>query len=273
MSGRLERKRVVLVGAGQTKGESIGFGRATALLFAREGARLMIVDIDRDSAEETARMVAQDGGSAVVHIADHTSEEDCRDMAAAALEELGGIDVLYDGVGIVGVGGRRPLLEVTAEVWDRVMDVNLKGMFLAARSILPLMVSQGLGGSIVLISSLGAVGGLRGAPSTYAISKAGVNRLVSFLAAEYAQYNIRCNGIMPGLIDTPMAIDGSLDVDGYTETGLTREEYVAQRDAAVPMAYKGSAIDVAYAALYFASDESRYVSGALLPIDGALYVS
>jgi NAD(P)-dependent dehydrogenase (short-subunit alcohol dehydrogenase family) len=233
----------------------------------------MIVDIDRESAEKTAQVVTSDGGRAAVHVADHTSEEDCRDMAAAALDELGGIDILYDGVGIVGVGGRRPLVEVTPDLWDHVMNVNLKGMFLAARSVLPLMVSQGTGGSIVLISSLGAVGGLRGAPSTYAISKAGVNRLVSFLAAEYAAHNIRCNAIMPGLIDTPMAIDGALDAEGRTETGLTREEYVAQRDAAVPMAYKGSAMDVAYAALYFASDESRYVSGALLPVDGALYTS
>ncbi len=272
MSGRLEGKRAVLIGAGQTEGQSVGFGRATALLFAREGASLMLVDINRGRVEETAEMVASEAGKAIVHVADHTSEEQCRGMAEAAQAELGGVDILYNGVGIVGPQGRRPLAEVSVELWDHVMNVNLKGMFLSARSVLPLMISQETGGSIVLVSSLGAIGG-SGCPPAYGVSKAGVNRLVSSLASGYAAHNIRCNGIMPGLIVTPMAIEGALDASGHTEDGLSREEYIAVRDAAVPMAYKGDATDVAYAALYFASDESRYVSGALLSVDGALDTS
>src|SRR5690348_15155930 len=123
MAGRLENKRAVLVGAGQTQGATLGFGRATALLFAREGARVMIVDIDRDSAEETAAMVRAEGGTAVVHVADHTSDEQCAEMAAAAARELGGVDVLYDGVGIAP---ERARIEVSVEAWDRIMEVNLK---------------------------------------------------------------------------------------------------------------------------------------------------
>jgi NAD(P)-dependent dehydrogenase (short-subunit alcohol dehydrogenase family) len=263
MPGRLEGKRVILVGAGQTKGETVGFGRATAVLFAAEGACVFIVDIDGDSAEETATMVRAAGGNAVVHVADHTSDEQCREMVAVAERELGGVDVLYNGVGINVAGD---LTDVGVDVWDRVMDVNLKGMFLTSRAVVPLMIRQGTGGSIVLISSMGAIGGLATGP--YGVAKAGVNRLVLSLAAFYAPHGIRCNAIMPGFISTPMAIEGALQ-DGLTVGGLTREEYISQRDAAVPMPYKGSAMDVAYAALYFASDESRYVSGALLPVDGA----
>jgi NAD(P)-dependent dehydrogenase (short-subunit alcohol dehydrogenase family) len=232
----------------------------------------MLVDIDRGRVEDTAEMVASEGGIAIVYVADHTSEEQCRAMAGAARAKLGGVDILYNGVGIVGPQGRRPLAEVSVELWDHVMNVNLKGMFLSARSVLPLMISQKTGGSIVLVSSLGAIRG-SGCPPAYGVSKAGVNRLVSSLASGYAAHNIRCNGIMPGLIVTPMAIEGALDASGHTEDGLSREEYIALRDAAVPMAYKGDATDVAYAALYFASDESRYVSGALLPVDGALDTS
>lgn len=230
----------------------------------------MVVDRDRDSAEETAAQVRAEGGFAVVHVADHTSDEQCREMAAAAERELGGVDVLYNGVGIHGSGA---LVEIGVDLWDRVMDANLKGMFFTARHVIPLMTRQGTGGSIVLISSIGAIGGLRGVASAYGVAKAGVNRLVLALAASHAADNIRCNAIMPGMIDTPMAVDTALSVAGHMAEGLTREEYAAKRAALVPLAYKGSAMDVAYAALYFASDESRYVSGALLPVDGALAAS
>jgi NAD(P)-dependent dehydrogenase (short-subunit alcohol dehydrogenase family) len=153
------------------------------------------------------------------------------------------------------------------------MDVNLKGMFLAVRNVVPVMVGQGSGGSIVLVSSLGAIGGLRGVASAYGVSKAGLNRLVRGLAAGYAAHDIRANAIMPGMIDTPMAIEATLADGTQSASRLTREQYVAQRDALVPMAYKGSSMDVAYAALYFACDESRYVSGTALAVDGALSTS
>lgn len=271
MAGRLAGKRAVLVGAGQTPGLTAGFGRATAQLFADEGARVMVVDIDEARAEDTAAAIRKGGGEAFAHVTDHTSDEQCRALAAAAVARLGGIDVFYDGVGISGGGA--PLADITEETWDRLMDVNLKGMFLAVRHVVPVMVSQGTGGSIVLISSLGAVGGLRGVASAYGVSKAGINRLVRGLAAGYAGHNIRANAIMPGMIDTPMAIEANLADPSHPASKLTREQYTAQRDATVPMAYKGSALDVAYAALYFASDESRYVSGTALAVDGAMGVS
>jgi NAD(P)-dependent dehydrogenase (short-subunit alcohol dehydrogenase family) len=268
---RLAGKRAVLIGAGQSPGLTVGFGRATAQLFADEGARVMVVDIDRASAEASAAAIRAGGGDAVVHIADHTSDEQCRELAMAAVEQLGGIDVLYDGVGISGGGAS--LVDTTPDTWDQLMNVNLKGMFLAVRQVVPVMIGQGSGGSIVLVSSLGAVGGLRGVASAYGVSKAGLNRLVRGLAAGYAAHNIRANAIMPGMIDTPMAIDAALADQTHPASRLTREQYVAQRDAAVPMAYKGTAMDVAYAALYFACDESRYVSGTALAVDGALSAS
>jgi NAD(P)-dependent dehydrogenase (short-subunit alcohol dehydrogenase family) len=255
--GRLGGKRVVLVGGGQSKGEAVGMGRSAALLFAREGARLLLVDKDRESAEETSAMIAAEGGEAAVHQADITSDEQCREMAAVAERQLGGIDVLFNSVGILGGGW---LTDVSVEFWDVVMDVNLKGMWLSVKHVIPVMIDGG-GGSIVFISS---IAGLRGAASVYGISKAGVDRLTVGLAANYARHNIRANAILPGLIDTPMAIEGSIALNG-----LTREEFIAQREASVPMAYKGSSMDVAYAALFFASDESRYVSGVCMPVDGA----
>lgn len=259
MTGRLEGKRVVLVGAGQSPGRSVGIGRSTALLFAREGAELLLVDRDRDSAEETRARIVEAGGQAVVHVADITDARDCADLADTARSELGGVDVVFNSVGIVGAGA---VVEVEETVWDMVIETNLKSMWLVAAHLLPVMV-EARGGSFIAVSSIAAERG--GNAAAYAVSKAGVNRLVRAIAQQYARYEIRANAIMPGLIDTPMAIDAAAET-----MGISREELAAKRDAMVPMSYKGSPDDVAYAALFFASDESRYVSGACLPVDGAV---
>ena len=262
MTLRLENKNIVLIGAGQTKGESIGIGRATALLFAREGANLLLVDRYRSAAEETLAMIEDEGGSARVHQADITSADACAGLVNTARAELGGIDVLFNGVGIHGPG---LVADADEQLWDTVIETNLKAMWLVAKHVLPVMVDQG-GGSIVMISSIGALRG--GTSAVYGISKAGVSRLVTSIAATYAAHNIRANAILPGLIDTPMAVEAAI-----AKMGVTREELVSQRDAKTPMAYKGSAWDVALAALFFASDESRFVSGAQLAVDGAVTAS
>jgi NAD(P)-dependent dehydrogenase (short-subunit alcohol dehydrogenase family) len=264
MARRLEGKRVVLVGSGQRPGLTTGIGRAIALLFAEHGAVLVLVDKAEGAARETMAMIDGHGGCATVYAADVTGAQACAELAQYAQSELGGVDVLVNSVGILGNG---TALDATEELWDQVLKTNLKSMWLTARAFLPLMISQG-GGSIVNVSSIGALGG----PNlVYGVSKAGVNRLTISLVAAYARHNIRANAVLPGLLDTPMAIEGGLATRGLPPA--EREAFVARRDAAVPMAYKGSARDVAQAVLFFASDDSRYVSGTLLPVDGALVAS
>jgi NAD(P)-dependent dehydrogenase (short-subunit alcohol dehydrogenase family) len=259
MTGRLAGKRAVLIGAGQSPGQSVGIGRSTALLFAREGAELLLVDKDRAGVDETRAQIIAAGGRATVHVADITDAASCARMADAAQSELGGVDVVFNSVGIVGSGS---VTEVEEIVWDSVIETNLKSMWLVAAHLLPAMVEV-RGGSFIAVSSIAAERG--GNATAYAVSKAGINRLVRSIAQQYAQFDIRANAIMPGLIDTPMAIDLAA-----IEMGISRDELAAKRDAMVPMTYKGSPDDIAYAALFFASDESRYVSGTCLPVDGAV---
>jgi NAD(P)-dependent dehydrogenase (short-subunit alcohol dehydrogenase family) len=259
---RLADKRVVVVGGGQTPGPSVGIGRACALTFAREGGRVLLVDREPTSMEETRSMIVDAGGWATTHVADITSEDDCRGIAAAAVRELGGVDVLYNGVGVHGYAN---FVDTTVDMWDRVMDVNLKGMWLTCKHVVPLMAEQ-RSGSVVNMSSGGAIRG--GGATSYCVSKAGVNRLTLAIAAMYAKQDVRANAIMPGSIDTPMAIEGAVG-----DLGVSREQYVEQRLSWTPMTYKGTAWDVANAALFFASDESRFVSGNCLTVDGAKWVS
>jgi NAD(P)-dependent dehydrogenase (short-subunit alcohol dehydrogenase family) len=263
---RLEGKVAVVVGAGQSPGKGVGIGRASALTLAREGASVLLVDRRRHSAEETRAMVAGAGGKAAVHAADVTSEDDCRALAAAAATAFGRIDVLVNAVGIHGPGAAT---EVDEAVWDLVLDTNLKAMWLTAKHVLPAMIDQ-RGGSIVNVSSIGAVRG--GSALPYGVSKAGVNRLTIALAAAYAHLDIRANAVLPGLVETPMAIDVPLRGRDQGQPG-DREAVVTERAAKVPMAYRGTAWDVANAVLFLASDESRYVTGVLLPVDGGLLAS
>jgi NAD(P)-dependent dehydrogenase (short-subunit alcohol dehydrogenase family) len=261
MPGRLAGKTAVVVGAGQTPGETIGNGRATALLFGREGATVFCVDRVQKRASETADMIMAEGGQASAYQADITDEAACQALAAEAKARLGRIDILHNNVGI---GLRdRSVTQLREEDFDRILTVNLKGMWLTIKHVLPVMREQG-GGAIVNISSMAAVASSN--LVAYGMSKAGVNKLTRITAAGNTQHMIRCNCIMPGLMDTPMAVGGRA-----TEQGRSTDEIRAGRDAQVPLGRKmGTAWDVAYAALFLASDEAKFITGAILPVDGGM---
>lgn len=256
---RLQNKVAIVVGAGQTPGDTIGNGRATAMLFAREGARVALVDCNYDSALETKSMIEAEGGQGFAMKADVTSEADCQAFVRAALETYGRIDILHNNVGIGA--GNDEILSLSEASWDNIMSVNLKGMFLSSRSVLPVMREQ-QSGVIINISSIAAV--CSASIIAYKTSKAGVNALTHQIAMENAKYNIRANAIMPGLMNTPMAIEGISQ-----SRGIAKEELIRHRDALVPLGAKmGTAWDVAYAALFLASDEARFITGVMLPVDG-----
>jgi len=260
---RLLGKTAVVVGAGQTPGETIGNGRATALLFAREGARVLCVDRRLDSARDTAAMIAAEGGEAFAFGADITKSADCAALVAEAGVRLGRLDVLHNNVGIGA--GDAPLHRLEEDAWDRILDVSLKGLWLTLKHALPVMREQG-GGSIVNISSLASIAASN--LTAYGVAKAGVNKLTTTTAAANARYLIRCNAILPGLMDTPMAIEGNAAARGESVEAIR-----AARAARVPLGGRmGDAWDTAHAALFLASDEARFITGVLLPVDGGMSV-
>lgn len=259
MSMRLAGKVAVVVGAGQTPGDTIGNGRATAILFARHGAAVLCVDRRGDSAGETAAMIDTEGGHAAAFAADATDEEACRAFVAEAQQRFGRIDVLHNNVGI-GAGDNTPS-RIEPDKWDHIMAVNLKSAILPCKAVLPVMREQ-KSGAIINISSIAAVCAM---PTVaYKASKAALNAYTQSLAIGNAQYGIRANVIMPGLMNTPMAIEGI-----SAEVGIEKAKLVELRDAMVPLGNKmGTAWDVAYAALFLASDEARFITGIALPVDG-----
>lgn len=205
-------------------------------------------------------MLAETGGVAECIRADWTNAADCQAMTAACLETYGRIDFLQNNVGIGG--GDDDPLNVTEEAFDRIMAVNLKGCVLSCQAVLPVMRDQ-RSGSIVNLSSIAALASAT-RMTAYKLSKAAINALGQSLAVDNAAYGIRVNTIMPGLLDTPMAVDARA-----AHTGVPREQIVAQRAAAVPLrGQMGTAWDVAYASLFLHSDEAQFITGAVLPVDG-----
>ena len=259
MGERLRDKVAIVVGAGQSPGPTVGNGRATAILFAREGARVLLVDRRLDSARETQALIEQEGGQARCCEADVTLEADCKRLAETCLEAWGRMDILHNNVGIGERG--KGFIHISTADWERFMDVNLKSMYLTCKAVLPHMLERGSGcviniSSIASLMSTGAV--------AYKSSKAGVNALTQGLALEAAPYGVRVNAILPGLMETPMAIEGR--VEAYRQP---REEIVSERNARVPLkGGMGSGWDVAHAAVFLASDEARFITGVLLPVDG-----
>jgi NAD(P)-dependent dehydrogenase (short-subunit alcohol dehydrogenase family) len=259
-TGRLQGKVAVIVGAGQQPGESVGNGRATAERFAQEGATLLLVDIQPDWLADTVKAVQAHGHPVSGLVADITDESACENIMATCVERYGRIDILHNNVG--ASKGDRKTAELSMDTWDKIMGMNLRGMFMTCKHALPHMIRQ-KSGCIINISSTAS---LAARPTvTYKTSKAGVNALTQHIAVENAAHGIRANAILPGLIDTPMAINRRAQERGVPAS-VIREE----RNALIPMGFMGSAWDVANAALFLASDEARYISGVLLPVDGAL---
>lgn len=259
MGERLQGKVAIVAGAGQSPGGTIGNGRAAALLFAREGAKVMLVDQSLESARETQALIEEEGGEAFSFRADVTHEDDCRAMAAQCLESHGQIDILHNNVGIGERG--KGFVDIPVEDWERFMDVNLKGMYLTCKHVLPPMMARG-SGAVINISSIASI--MATGAVAYKASKAGVNALTQGLAIEAAPHGVRVNAILPGLMDTPMAIDGRMKAYGQS-----REEVSAPRNARVPLkGGMGTGWDVAHAAVFLASEEARFITGVLLPVDG-----
>ena len=259
MSGRLAGKVAIVIGAGQTPGDTIGNGRATAVLFAREGARVVAVDRRLDSAEETVAMIRGEGGLGEALAADATREDDCAALVAECVKRHARIDVLHNNVGIGG-GDAGPA-HVSEEAWDRILSVNLKSVIFPCKHALPVMREQ-KGGVITNVSSIAAI--CVTPAVAYKTSKAGINAYTQTLALGNAKYGIRANVIMPGLMETPMAIEGL-----SSELGIAKEKLIQQRHAAVPLGgHMGTAWDVAWAAVFLASDEARFITGVMLPVDG-----
>jgi NAD(P)-dependent dehydrogenase (short-subunit alcohol dehydrogenase family) len=256
MSGpRLDGKVAIVTGAG-SRAEGIGNGRAAAVLFAREGARVLLVDTNEAAVSRTLEMIRDEGGVAEVFAADVTSAADCRAMVERAVSSWGKLDILDNNVGI---GSRGTILDVDEAEWDRVMAVNVKGMMLASRAAIPAMAASG-GGAIVNISSIAAMRP-RGI-TAYGASKGAVISLTLGMALDHAREGIRVNCVAPGPVYTPMV---------YAH-GMSDELRERRRNASA-LKIEGTGWDVGYAALFLVSDEARYITGVVLPVDGGVTIN
>jgi NAD(P)-dependent dehydrogenase (short-subunit alcohol dehydrogenase family) len=260
---RMKDKRAIIVGAGQSPGEGVGNGRATAILLAREGADVMCVDRDLKAAEETVAIILkEEQGKAFAFKADVTKEADMKAMVEDAVRRWGRIDVLHYNVGVSLAGGDRSPLEITEAAFDNVNAINLRGFIMAVKHTLPVMQRQ-RSGVILSISSVAALSATYKTVA-YKTTKAGMIAFTEQIARQNAEYGIRCNVILPGLMDTPMAVDTRA-----REWKKTRAEVAAERDARVPLGRKmGTGWDIGYASLFLASDEAKFITGVALPVDG-----
>jgi NAD(P)-dependent dehydrogenase (short-subunit alcohol dehydrogenase family) len=261
MPGRLADRVAIVTGAGSS-GPGWGNGKATAVLFAREGARVLAVDVNREAVEATCAIIRDEGGRAEAFVADVTDAAQVDGMVRHCLARLQRIDVLHNNVGIVEVGG---CAEASEASWERVLDVNVTSMFLTCKAVLPHMERQGRG-VIVNISSVAATRWLGIPYVSYSASKAAILGLTQSIALEYARKGVRANCILPGLMNTPMIVKPLAGV--YAQGDV--DTMLAARAAQCPTGAMGDAWDVAYAALFLASDEARYITGTQLVVDGGL---
>jgi len=252
---RLAGKVAIVTGAG-SRAEGIGNGRAAAVLFAREGARVLLVDHQREAAEATHAMIKTEGGEAAVFVADVTRNDDCQAMVDEAVRRWGRLDILDNNVGI---GSRGSVVDIDEAEWDRVMKVNVTSMMLTGKHAVPAMARTG-GGAIVTISSISALRP-RGL-TAYSASKGAVIALTRAMAIDHAAQNVRVNCIAPGPVYTPMVYAAGMPAD-------LRE----RRRQASPLGIEGTGWDIGYAALFLVSDEARYVTGVVLPVDGGVTIA
>ena len=250
MAGRLKDKVAIVTGAG-SRGPGLGNGKATAILFAREGAKVLCVDAEVARAQETVELIKKDNGTAQAFTADVTQAAQCKAMVAEAVSRWGGLDVLHNNV---GVESRLDLMETTEAEWDRVMAIDLKSMLLTTQAAVPAMEKRGAG-AIICVSSIAAMVGH--GRTAYAAAKAGVIGFVTSVAVQLGPKGIRVNGIAPGQVWTPMV----------ERLGAEARE---RRKRASPLGTEGSGWDVGWGAVYLASDEARWVTGDVLVIDAGL---
>ena len=253
-AGRLEGKVAIVTGGG-SRAAGIGTGRAAAVLFARNGARVLVVDRDDAAAADTVKMITEEGGEAVAFAADLTSQDDCAAMAAAAVGRWGRIDVLDNNVGMEGPG---TILDVDAATWDKVMAVNVSTIVRASRAVVPVMAKGG-GGAIVNLSSISATRPRGLTP--YTAAKGAVIALTRAMAIDHAEQGIRVNAIAPGPIYTPMVAAAGMS-----------DELRERRRTASPLGVEGTGWDVGHAAVFLVSDEARYITGVVLPVDGGVSI-
>ena len=266
MAGRVEGKVAVLIGGGQTAGETVGNGRATALVLAREGARVFVVDRDLESADETAKMIKEQGGVASSCQADVTSEEQVEIAIKSCVEQFGRLDILHNNVGASVALKDGSATELETDAFDQFYAVNLRGMWLPSKHALPVMREQN-NGSIINISSMAVFSGSYPFVG-YKTTKAAIIALTENIASANAEYSIRANTVLPGLINTPMAIEARVTA------GADRGELVAQRDGQVPLGRKmGTGWDIANASLFLHSDEAQFITGIALRVDGGRSIS
>ena len=258
---RLKSQVAMVTGAGSI-GPGWGNGKAVAVLFAREGAKVLAVDINPAAVEETRQIILDEGGQCVTCQGDVSKADDVEAMVSQCVETYGAVDILHNNVGIVETGGP---VEATEQAWDRSMEVNLKSMFLTCKYVLPHMEEKGRG-AIVNISSITGIRWLGVAYISYSTTKAAIIQFTQSVAMQYVAKGIRCNCILPGLMNTPM-VHHSL-ADAYADGDV--QKMVDIRDRQCPTGKMGDAWDVAYAALFLASDEAKYITGTQLVVDGGL---
>lgn len=265
MAGRVEGKVAIVVGGGQTPGETVGNGRATAILLAREGAKVIVADRSLESAQDTVDMITKEGFTASAAACDATNEAQVKALIGLGVERYGRLDILQNNVGASIALGDAVAEDMTEEAFDRSFAVNLKTAWLASKHAVPVLRQFG-GGSIVNIASLAV---LQAYPLVgYKTMKAAVVALTQNMAAAHAKDSIRVNTILPGLMNTPMAIEARVG------QGRPRVDVVADRDRRIPLGRKmGTGWDTAKAALFLHSDDASFITGVSLPVDGGEWVS
>jgi len=261
MAGRLAGKVALVTGAGSV-GPGWGNGRAAAVLFAREGAKVVVVDRDRAAAEETARLIGEERRQAVVIEADVTDLKSVRGMADATLGKFGRVDVLLNNVGGSIPGGP---VEMSVDDFRGQLDINLTSVFITTKALLPAMVKHG-SGAVVNVGSIGGLRHLGHDHVGYSASKAALVQFTRQIAVRYAPDGIRCNTVIPGMIDTPLLEHRVARQKGRADLATLRSEAATR----VPLGRRGDAWDVAHAALFLASDDAKYITGTEILVDGGL---
>ncbi|HTR71616.1 MAG TPA: SDR family oxidoreductase [Mycobacteriales bacterium] len=256
-AGRLEDKVAIVTGAGSTPGPGIGTGKASAVVMAREGARVLLVDLHPQRAEETRELIESEGGVASVFAADVTSAPQCEAMVTAAVERYGTLDILVNNIGLAALG---TVVDTTEEAWDRSLDVNLRTVFLASKYAVPVMAAKG-SGAIVNVSSISA---LRGDGTiAYSAAKGAILAMTVDMAFSHGRDGIRVNAVAPGHITTPMVMSVSAP-------GPRAEFMNAMRSEAGLLGTPGDGWDVGWAVSFLASDEARWITGATLPVESGV---